>query len=114
MLAGRADCMMSPASLESSPLVLRFVGYFYSMLCDNSFDQDISGWDTVQATDFMGMFETTPMSIAHYDALLIQWSQNPNTPDNMTFDDPPGGYSSAAARQALVDKDWVITDGGQQ
>jgi len=78
-----------------------------------SFNSDISDWNVSNVTDMSYMFQGATLSTANYDSLLLSWSKQ----DVQPYVDFHGGnskYSSVAvnSRQALVDKDWTITDGG--
>jgi surface protein len=78
-----------------------------------SFNQDISGWNVSNVTDMYQMFSGATLSTANYDKLLISWSQQDLKP-NVTFNAGNSKYSSTSvdARQILVDKGWIIADGG--
>ena len=81
-----------------------------------SYDQSVSNWDIESVTDFTSIFQTTTLSTANYDAILIAWdAQNPNDGEAVHFGNATytAGGTAAAARQNLIDTDsWTITDGG--
>ncbi len=83
-----------------------------------SFDQDLSGWDISQVTDFSFMFifgGGDSLSYQNYDALLISWSAQA-TITNQTFHAGNAKYCSVAAQNAhdhlTNDLSWSIADGG--
>ena len=93
---------------------------------DVVFNQNISNWDISGLSNTTSLFKilsNTAMSVSNYDALLNGWSANPNTPENMFFDQekrvcqqfcqdvPSLFYTSAAqvSRDVLInDKGWNI------
>ncbi|MEM6646462.1 MAG: BspA family leucine-rich repeat surface protein, partial [Bacteroidota bacterium] len=86
----------------------------------SSFDSDVSGWDVSNVTSFEnplyreGFLQGAALSITHYDALLIVWSQLP-LQANLEFDAGASMYSPAAqqARDRLTNHfRWRITDAG--
>ncbi|UII79249.1 BspA family leucine-rich repeat surface protein [Flagellimonas sp. CMM7] len=109
----------------------------------NAFNQDLSNWDVSSVTHMTGMFQSAELfdrslgawnlnsittmfdmfsggaglSPENYDATLIGWNANINTPDNISFGAIGINYCSnfaAAARGGLtVNKGWTITDDGQ-
>ena len=85
-------------------------------LCYNSpyYNEDISGWDVTNITNFSNAFTGTAMSVANYDALLIAWSAQ-TVQSGVTFSisaQYTAGGAAATARAALVTKGWTIVDGG--
>ncbi|MDZ7925037.1 MAG: BspA family leucine-rich repeat surface protein [Marinagarivorans sp.] len=77
-----------------------------------AFNQDISNWDVSSVTDMSGMFDRVTLSPQNYDAMLIAW--NTLGVSGITFSAGKSQYTtaSASARQGLIDKGWMITDGG--
>ena len=66
---------------------------------------------------------TVAISTANYDATLIGWAANANTPDDLTVDfgdakytetNPDGSINTlvSSSRSTLEQKGWTITDGG--
>lgn len=61
---------------------------------------------------------TVAISTANYDATLIGWAANANTPDNLTTDFGDAKYTGTAgtlassSRSTLITKGWTIVDGG--
>jgi hypothetical protein len=88
-----------------------------------SFDQDISSWDFSFATqrnyagNFWAFMRGCNLSPSNYDALLIKWQSQsqpsrPKTDLDMGTSTYTAGGAAEAARTALVNAGWVITDGG--
>ncbi len=79
------------------------------------FDGDISTWSIANVADMVEMFEYGALSTANYDRLLVGWAaQNPTHP--VLFGAGNAMYSAGApadARNALLQRGWTITDGGQ-
>lgn len=100
------------------------VGWFGSMFDGaTSFDQDISSWDfsfAIQRNDTVNFYEFMKgcnLSPSNYDALLIKWQSQsqPSRPKigvDMGTSTYTAGGAAEAARTALVNAGWVITDGG--
>ncbi|MCJ8315192.1 MAG: DUF285 domain-containing protein, partial [Saccharospirillaceae bacterium] len=81
------------------------------------FDQDLSQWDVSSVTDMSKMFAFVRLSIANYDAILINWSKLDLQMD-VTFSGGHSRFSSAAiaARDTLTGStfNWTISDYGLQ
>ncbi|WP_299438625.1 BspA family leucine-rich repeat surface protein [uncultured Aquimarina sp.] len=78
------------------------------------FNEDMGNWDVSNATDLANMLNGTNLSTANYDATLIGWAENPNTPDNLNLGASGLTYClGESARNTLdIDKNWGINDGG--
>ena len=84
--------------------------------CD-AYDQDMSGWDINQVTNFTGFMQnSTGLSTANYDALLIGWDAQGAMSFSGTVNFGGSQYTSGgaaeAARTSLISKWGGITDGG--
>lgn len=80
----------------------------------SNFDQDLGSWNVSQTTVFNRILNGTNLSPAHYDSLLLGWSQL-NLASGKTFDAKPAQYSSASAsaRDYIINTfGWVINDNG--
>ena len=89
-----------------------------------SMDFSLADWDLSSATNIKFIFRnttgagTTGISTANYDATLIGWAANPNTPDTLTTDFGGSTYTgtsgtlASSSRATLIQKGWTITDGG--
>ena len=86
-------------------------------------DFSLANWDLSSATNIKFIFRnqtgggTTGISTANYDATLIGWAANPNTPDSLTTDFGGSKYTEtntlvSSSRSTLEQKGWTITDGG--
>ena len=87
-------------------------------------DFSLANWDLSSATNIKFIFRnqtgggTTGISTANYDATLIGWAANPNTPDTLTTDFGGSKYTgipgslASSSRSTLEQKGWTITDGG--
>lgn len=87
-------------------------------------DFSLANWDLSSATNVKFIFRnqtgggTTGISTANYDATLIGWAANPNTPDTLTTDFGGSTYTgtsgtlASSSRATLIGKGWTITDGG--
>lgn len=85
---------------------------FYSA---NSWDQDIGMWNIGNVTTASQMIESSGLSTANYDRLLIGWAaQAPNIQTGVVFTRGPRYTIAAqAARNVLVGTYlWAINDGG--
>jgi len=91
--------------------------------CKNM-DFSLGDWDLSSATNVKFIFRnttgagTTGISTANYDATLIGWAANPNTPDTLTTDFGGSTYTgtsgtlASSSRATLIGKGWTIADGG--
>ena len=87
-------------------------------------DFSLADWDLSSATNIKFIFGnqtgagTTGISTANYDATLIGWAANPNTPDTLTTDFGGSKYTgtsgtlASSSRATLIGKGWTISDGG--
>lgn len=79
----------------------------------NKFNQNLGAWDLTKVTNMTNMLSNTAMDCFNYDATLIGWANNPNTPNRtLAFGATGRVYSSpgaVAARNALVAKGWTIS-----
>jgi surface protein len=82
----------------------------------SSFDQNLGGWDlsSIVTGGMYGMLNNSGLSKANYDATLIGWYNNPNTPDDVSFSAQGLKFCDAKnERLALIlDKGWTIDDAG--
>jgi surface protein len=100
-----------PLSNWNTSKVTSMVEMFY----DNSaFNQDISMWDISSVTTMENMFKNSAFSTGNYEKLLVGWSAQ-NVKWNVRFHAGSAQYHAAYApyKQILLDKGWIITDGGQ-
>ncbi len=84
---------------------------------DTPFDQDISSWAVGNVTDMSEMLTGVTLSKANYEALLAGWSGQTLHP-NVTFDAENSQYCSLEATYARIDlinppNNWTIHDGGR-
>ena len=82
---------------------------------DNSFNQDLSGWDFSNVTDMRNWGENWGMDTNNYDKLLISLASQTLQP-NLTNVVMSSAYSSAAAsaRDFIINTyNWQIIDNGQ-
>jgi len=89
-----------------------------SMFRNNAaFDQDLSSWDITSVTAITAFMTGTTLSTAHYDALLVGWEAQ-SVVSGIVTDFGGSTYSlaspAATARAALIAAPnlWTITDGG--
>jgi len=94
----------------------------------SSFKQSLATLSLASATNLSLMLNGCNINevgtTTNYDATLVAWADDPNTPANLNFNGGTSKYSDAgggkAARAFLVlatasgGKGWVITDGGEQ
>jgi surface protein len=80
----------------------------------HNFSQDIGNWDISNVTDMTGMFSEAQLSTENYDSLLSGWGSQA-VQSGVTFDAGSSKYSTngIGGRTKLVNKQWIITDGGQ-
>lgn len=81
----------------------------------NSWDQDIGMWNIGLVTSASQMIESSGLSTANYDKLLIGWAaQAPNIQTGVIFTrGPQYTVAAQAARNVLVGTYlWAINDGG--
>jgi len=90
------------------------------------FKQNLAAWSPFQCEDMTDMFFNVDMNSPssavnqnNYNALLLSWGTEPKLSQmrpNVVFDAGLSMYSNTgsvvAARQALINKGWTITDGG--
>ena len=88
-----------------------------SLFRSTSMDQNLAAWDVTGVTNMVLIFDSTPLSQANYDAILIGWEaqavQNSVVANfgNANYTAAPS--AAATARAALIaDHSWTITDGG--
>lgn len=82
------------------------------MFWASGFNQSLADWDLSSLTNAEKMLEVSQVSMANYEATLIGWAANTNTPDNVNFRNTGRQYSSSAAvsaRNVLVGKGWNLT-----
>jgi alpha-tubulin suppressor-like RCC1 family protein len=74
---------------------------------------NIDQWNMSNVVNMAGMFFGAGLSTENYEKLLEGWSSQ-NVQPNVTFDAGSATYHAgySAYKQILVDKGWVITDGG--
>ncbi|MEW7278287.1 BspA family leucine-rich repeat surface protein [Aquimarina sp. 2201CG1-2-11] len=81
-----------------------------------NFDQNLGAWNLEKVTDISGMLVNSGLSITNYDATLIGWAENSNTPSGLHLGASNLTYClGEAARNILADNsglNWRITDGG--
>ena len=81
-----------------------------------AFNQNISSWDVSKVTNMYGMFTGVTLSTVNYTALLTGWATK-NLNPNVSFDGGGSQYNcdAIAARASIIaNKNWTITDGGQE
>ncbi len=82
----------------------------------HNFDQNLGAWNLEKVTDISGILSNTGLSTANYDATLIGWAENSNTPSGLHLGASNLTYClGEAARNILADNsglNWRITDGG--
>ena len=95
----------------------------YAMFSSASaFNQDLSDLeldsivDNGSYTGLRNMLDNSGLSVANYDATLIGWNNDTDTPDNLTLGATNLHYCSGeSARNNLTSaKGWTITDAGKQ
>ncbi|MCG8570157.1 MAG: BspA family leucine-rich repeat surface protein [Spirochaetes bacterium] len=98
------------SSWDTSQVTLMYRMFYKA----EKFNQNLSNWNVTQVTDMGSMFEYVTLSTTNYDALLMGWSAQ-SVESGVAFHGGNSQYSAAAAaaRQALLDKGWTITDGGE-
>ena len=103
------------ASWDVSSVTNMFI-MFQSCAFFQVLDVDLSAWDVSHVTNMLAMFQNVTISTAHYDALLIAWSQL-SLQSGVSFHAGNSKYSAGAAataRSVLINTyNWSITDGGQ-
>lgn len=80
-----------------------------------AFDQPLGAWDISNVTSLSSTFSRTDLSVANYDDLLINWSQQTGIQTGLSLDVENARYSSLAveARTKLIEEfNWTISDGG--
>ncbi len=80
------------------------------------FDQNLGAWNLEKVTNIRNMLNDTGLSTANYDATLIGWAENSNTPSGLDLGASNLTYClGEAARNILIDiggLNWTISDGG--
>ncbi len=81
-----------------------------------NFDQNLGAWNLEKVTNIRNMLNDTGLSTANYDATLIGWAENSNTPSGLDLGASSLTYClGEAARNILTDTNglnWTISDGG--
>jgi hypothetical protein len=88
-----------------------FTGTFLS---SGAFDQDLGSWDMTAADECDLMFDSSGLSTANYDEILIGWASQ-SVKSNVELGASGIQYTSAAktARDTLINTyNWTIDDGG--
>jgi len=87
-------------------------------------DFSMASWDLSSVTTMTQLLRNADggpgpaLSTANYDATLIGWAANPNTPDSLTTDFGGSTYTgtlgtlASSSRSTLIQKGWTISDGG--
>ncbi|WP_369177465.1 BspA family leucine-rich repeat surface protein [Candidatus Thiodubiliella endoseptemdiera] len=89
-------------------------GLFYQTI----FNQDIGSWNIKSLTKADGLFQhNSTFTTSNYDLLLAGWSDvnatiGESIKSNVLLTVDITKYTNATARQALLDKNWTITDAG--
>jgi hypothetical protein len=82
----------------------------------SSYDQDMSGWDINQVTNFLNFCSGVTLSTANYNALLIAWDAQGAMSYSGTVNFGGSTYTLGGAAEAAHDSlelKWgTITDGG--
>lgn len=74
------------------------------------FDQSLAHWNLRQVQNLTGMLDESAMSIENYDATLLGWVQNPDTPLNLRLGAKDLLYCDSVSRHILIrDRGWTIT-----
>lgn len=79
----------------------------------SSFNQDLGSWELGTDVSMFGMLSHSGIDCENYSSILIGWSDNPNTPDNIVLsaENLEYGNDAAEARNFLVTtKGWEIRD----
>lgn len=71
---------------------------------NNAFDQSLGNWDLSSLTNAIKMLEISSLSRAHYEATLIGWTNNTNTPGNVSLGASGHHYAPAAAVATHIDQ----------
>jgi surface protein len=89
---------------------------FYMFYFNTVFNQNIGNWDVNQVTNFSTFMNSTTLSTANYDALLIAWDAQGAMSYSGTVNFGSSQYTSGgaaeAARTSLIAKWGGIVDGG--
>ena len=89
-------------------------GMFKSAL---KFDSNLGSWDLRSIIDLPGresdmlgdMLNNSGLSQSNYESTLLGWSQNPNTPNNITLGAESLVYCDELGRDSLINNlDWII------
>ena len=88
----------------------------------SSFNQNLSDWNLTSIADeptidfdFLveRMLNNSGLSQANYEATLLGWSENPDTPDNLNLGALNLEYCDETGRNALLAKGWTIIGDNQ-
>ncbi|MCL6273083.1 BspA family leucine-rich repeat surface protein [Muricauda sp. 2012CJ35-5] len=79
-----------------------------------SFNRSLEHWNLKKAPNMLNMLQNCGMSVNNYDATLIGWANNPNTPNNLAMGAKGLYYCEGAdAHETLTEvKGWTISDEG--
>ena len=81
-----------------------------------NFEQDISHWNVSSVTDFREFLTNSGLSVIHYDALLIRWSEQTLQANQSFYGGSslytPGGAAEAARNVLINTYNWTLQDDG--
>ena len=76
------------------------------------FDRSLEDWDVRNVLDATDLFRNTSISVPHYDALLISWSQQSLKNDVPLSSDAQYCQGDDARNSLINDSNWTVSDNG--
>ena len=107
-----ASSFNQPVSLYSERNVASSISEMFSGAV--SFDQDISDWTIEGINSADGFMDGVTLSTAHYDSLLLKWSEQDPSDENVSISFGESMYCTGDVGKAIIESEfgWSISDGG--
>ncbi len=115
MLLGASDFNQDISNWNIGENVIGTVNMNSMLTRTENFDQNLGNWDLQKVTDIDDILANSGLSVANYDATLVGWASNANTPNNLVLGADGLTYCfGEVARNTLTSApyNWTIDDAG--